>query len=58
MINLPESYRELLIDLVFNKLDSMEISDSEDRRAVMMMERCLQELTAAPRQRSAPSIAA
>lgn len=40
---------ELLIDLVENKLGSMEILDRDDRRAIRELEACLSELSALTR---------
>ncbi len=44
---LSENNRELLIDLVWNKLDCIESYDREDRRVVKKLESCLKELTQA-----------
>ena len=42
---LSENNRELLIDLVWNKLDCIETYDREDRRVVKSLEACLKELS-------------
>lgn len=42
---LSENNRELLIDLVWNKLDCIEVFDREDRRVVQKLESCLSELS-------------
>lgn len=44
---LSENNRELLIDLVWNKLDCIETYDREDRRVVKSLEACLKELSQA-----------
>ena len=44
---LSETNRELLIDLVWNKLDCIETHDREDRRVVKSLEACLKELSRA-----------
>ncbi len=44
---LSETNRELLIDLVWNKLDCIETHDREDRRVAKKLESCLKELTQA-----------
>jgi 5-methylcytosine-specific restriction endonuclease McrA len=42
---LSDNSRELLIDLVCNKLDSFEIYDRDDRRIMKTLECCLEELS-------------
>ncbi len=37
----------MLVDLVENKLSCMQISDRDDMREVMMLQRCLSELSGA-----------
>ncbi len=49
---LSETNRELLIDLVWNKLDCIETYDREDRRVVKSLEACLKELTQAEMTRA------
>jgi hypothetical protein len=42
---LSDNSRELLIDLICNKLDSFEIYDRDDRRILKTLECCLEELS-------------
>ena len=44
-MTLTNDSRELLIDLVCNKLDSFEIFDRDDRRILKTLESCLEELS-------------
>lgn len=43
---------ETLVDLVENKLSTMEIWDRADKREVNMLRKCLRELTAQPAGKS------
>lgn len=44
-MNLSDENREVLIDLVANKLDTIEIFDRDDRRVIKTLQSCLSELT-------------
>ena len=53
---LSETNRELLIDLVWNKLDCIETHDREDRRVVKSLEACLKELSRAEMARAPDTV--
>jgi hypothetical protein len=42
---LSEDFREILVDMVWNKLDCIETYDREDKSVVRQLEACLKELS-------------